>query len=89
MLKGSKSLRLFVPTSSYSHVPQVWGRGLSRKEHWPRWLLLAACVLGASTATLRSVGAAGVLARLVLGTSAGLLLGLYLAMEVGGHGAGW
>jgi len=36
------------------HIPmrevedvEIWGRGLARKEHWPRWLLLGAVVVGA------------------------------------------
>jgi hypothetical protein len=71
------------------HIPmhgtedvEVWGRGLARQEHWPRWLLLAACMVGASAAALRSLALLSVIARVATGAGAGVLVGLYLALEV-------
>lgn len=71
------------------HIPihgtedvEMWGRGLSRKEHWPRWMLVAACLLGAGSATLGGAAVRSVASRLVLAVVSGLLLGSYLALEV-------
>ena len=66
----------------HHHPLQVWGRGLARKEHWPRWLLFSACTLGAGAAALGGPAARTVSARLVLAASSGLLVGGYLALEV-------
>ncbi len=64
---------------------EVWGRGLSRRDHWPSWLLLAACMLGAAASAVgggsgSSGGSRGT--RLALGAASGLLLGSFLALEV-------
>lgn len=71
------------------HIPihgtedvEMWGRGLSRKEHWSRWMLVAACLLGAGSATLGGAAVRSVASRLVLAVVSGLLLGSYLALEV-------
>ncbi|GIM00281.1 hypothetical protein Vretimale_5429, partial [Volvox reticuliferus] len=77
-----------VPMHSAEDV-EVWGRGLSRREHWPRWLLIAAVVAGLATAG--GSGPAGVMssprrltvvARLGLAIAAGLLVGAYTALEL-------
>lgn len=71
------------------HVPihgtedvEVWGRGLSRRDQWPRWMLVAACMLGASAATLGGAAMRSIVSRLGLATASGLLVGSYLALEV-------
>ncbi|KXZ48748.1 hypothetical protein GPECTOR_25g332 [Gonium pectorale] len=79
-----------VPMHSAEDV-EVWGRGLSRREHWPRWLLIAAVVAG----MVAGAGAAGgpgsllapprkrsVAGRLLVGVGAGLLVGGYTALEL-------
>ncbi|GLI61232.1 hypothetical protein VaNZ11_003532, partial [Volvox africanus] len=77
-----------VPMHSAEDV-EVWGRGLSRREHWPRWLLIAAVVTG--LATTGGAGPAGamssphrltVVARLGLAIAAGLLVGGYTSLEL-------
>ncbi|EFJ42255.1 hypothetical protein VOLCADRAFT_97706 [Volvox carteri f. nagariensis] len=77
-----------VPMHSAEDV-EVWGRGLSRREHWPRWLLIAAVV--ACLATTGGSGPAGVVSsprrltvvgRLALAGVAGLLVGGYTALEL-------
>jgi len=71
------------------HVPmhdaedvEVWGRGLSRKEHWPRWLLLAATVLGMGATAVGGAFAKSVFGRLVIALTTGVLIGGYVALEV-------
>jgi hypothetical protein len=60
----------------------VWGSGLGRKEHWPRWLLIAAA--GVGMLGLAGVGpgmrTSGM--RVLIGLSAGGLVGEFLALEV-------
>lgn len=80
------------------HVPMheaddaaAWAAGLARREHWPRWLLVAAAALGVAGAAGAGAGAGGgaprpgaraaPLARLVFGGAAGALVGQYLALE--------
>ncbi|KAG2447194.1 hypothetical protein HYH02_007936 [Chlamydomonas schloesseri] len=80
-----------VPMHSAEDV-EIWGRGLSRREHWPRWLLIAAVVAGMATTgggspgamamPQRGPGRAGVSGRLAFGAVAGLLVGGYTALEL-------
>ncbi len=71
------------------HIPMhdtddvaIWGAGIARREHWPKWLLMAACTLGATSVAGPNTISKSVLARLGLGTASGLLVGMYLALEV-------
>ncbi|GLC46128.1 hypothetical protein PLESTB_001193000 [Pleodorina starrii] len=79
-----------VPMHSAEDV-EVWGRGLSRREHWPRWLLIAAVVAGLATtgggaggpaAVLSAPRRASMVGRLALAGGAGLLVGTYTALEL-------
>ncbi|KAG2493679.1 hypothetical protein HYH03_008193 [Edaphochlamys debaryana] len=80
-----------VPMHSAEDV-EIWGRGLSRREHWPRWMLIAAVVAGmATTGGGGAAGMAGVIAiqrrrtvvaRMAFGAAAGLLVGSYTALEL-------
>lgn len=70
------------------HVPMreaddaaVWGAGLARREHWPRWLLIAAAALGLAGASGAAPGARTPGVRLLLGAGAGALVGQYLGLE--------
>ncbi|KAI8462462.1 MAG: hypothetical protein J3K34DRAFT_462917 [Monoraphidium minutum] len=70
------------------HVPMheaddaaVWASGLGRREHWSRWLLVAAAALGLAGASGAAPGGGAAGARLVMGGGAGALVGHYLALE--------
>uniref|UniRef100_A0A7S3R236 Uncharacterized protein n=1 Tax=Dunaliella tertiolecta TaxID=3047 RepID=A0A7S3R236_DUNTE len=76
------------------HVPlhepedvEIWGRGMSRADHWPRWLLLVAVILGAGSTILggHSSVSRSALARIGLSAVIGTLVGLYIALEVVPH----
>lgn len=71
------------------HVPMhdaddvaIWGSGLGRREHWPRWLLVAAAGLGLLGLSGAGPGLKSSSARLLLGAAAGALVGEYLALEL-------
>jgi hypothetical protein len=71
------------------HVPMhdaddvaVWGSGLGRREHWPRWLLMAAAAVGLVGLSGAVPGSRSAIVRLLVGGVAGWLVGDYLAMEV-------
>jgi hypothetical protein len=70
------------------HVPMheaddaaVWASGLGRREHWTRWLLVAAAGLGLAGGSGAAPGARTPGVRLVLGAGAGALVGYFLALE--------
>ncbi|KAF5835484.1 hypothetical protein DUNSADRAFT_7324 [Dunaliella salina] len=76
------------------HVPlhepedvEIWGRGMSRADHWPRWLLLLAVILGAGSTILggHSSVSRSALTRVGLSAVIGTLVGLYIALEVVPH----
>lgn len=71
------------------HVPMhdaddaaVWGSGLGRREHWPRWLLMAAA--GVALLGLSGVvpGSRSPLVRLAVAAAVGWLVGDYMALEL-------
>eukprot|EP00879_Flechtneria_rotunda_P012843 GHRR01013409.1.p1 GENE.GHRR01013409.1~~GHRR01013409.1.p1 ORF type:complete len:1004 (+),score=317.90 GHRR01013409.1:346-3357(+) len=71
------------------HVPlhdaddvAVWGSGLGRREHWPRWLLVAAAGIGLLGLSGAVPGSRAPFARLLVGAAVGWLVGDYLALEV-------
>lgn len=75
--------RLMPPTACLAWVAD--------REHWPRWLLIAAVVAGMATTgggnpgamvPQRSPSRAGVSGRLAFGAVAGLLVGGYTALEL-------
>jgi len=59
----------------------VWGSGLGRREHWTRWLLVAAVGVGMVGASGVAPGGRSPFGRLVMGAGAGGLVGYYLALE--------
>jgi hypothetical protein len=71
------------------HVPMhgaddvaVWGSGLGRREHWPRWLLVSAAGLGLVGLSGVVPGSRSPLVRLCVGGGVGWLVGNYLALEL-------
>ncbi|KAF8058100.1 hypothetical protein HT031_005760 [Scenedesmus sp. PABB004] len=71
------------------HVPMhdaddaaVWGSGLGRREHWPRWLLVAAGALGLLGLSGAVPGSRAPVVRLAVAAGVGWLVGEYLALEV-------
>eukprot|EP00798_Chlamydomonas_sp_ICE-L_P021509 gene21509-28492_t len=71
------------------HIPmhnsedvEVWGRGLSRQEHWPRWFLIAATVMGMCASMLGGDITRSKVGRAVLSLVAGFLVGSYTALEL-------
>jgi hypothetical protein len=70
------------------HVPMheaddaaVWGSGLGRREHWTRWLLVAAVGVGMVGASGAVPGGRSPVMLLAFGAAAGALVGYYLALE--------
>lgn len=71
------------------HVPMhdaddvaVWGSGLGRREHWPRWLLVTAAGVGLLGMSGAVPGSRSPLMRVLVGVAVGWLVGDYLALEV-------
>jgi hypothetical protein len=71
------------------HVPMhdaddmaIWGYGMGRKEHWPRWLVLAAAGVGMLGVVGAGAGLRSAALRVLLGGGCGFLLGEYLALEI-------
>jgi hypothetical protein len=71
------------------HVPMhgaddvaVWGSGLGRREHWPRWLLVSAAGVGLVGLSGVVPGSRTPLVRLCVGAAVGWLVGDYLALEL-------
>jgi hypothetical protein len=70
------------------HVPMheaddaaIWASGLGRREHWTRWLLVAAVGVGLVGASGAAPGGRAPAVRLLLGAGGGALVGYYLALE--------
>lgn len=71
------------------HVPMhdaddvaIWGSGLGRREHWPRWLLVLAAGVGLLGMSGAVPGSRSALVRLLVAAAVGWLVGEYLALEV-------
>jgi hypothetical protein len=71
------------------HVPMhdaddvaVWGSGLGRREHWPRWLLVSAAGVGLVGLSGAVPGSRTPLVRLCVAAAVGWLVGDYLALEL-------
>ncbi|MEW5314894.1 MAG: hypothetical protein WDW38_006356 [Sanguina aurantia] len=71
------------------HVPMrgvedmgAWGTGLSRREHWPRWLLVGVAMAGTPLASGPSALSRSRPARLLASLLAGATLGGYVALEI-------
>jgi hypothetical protein len=71
------------------HVPMhdaddaaVWGSGLGRREHWPRWLLMAAAGVGLVGLSGVVPGSRSPLVRLAVAAAVGWLVGDYMALEL-------
>jgi hypothetical protein len=60
----------------------VWGSGLGRREHWPRWLLVMAAGVGLLGMSGAVPGSRSALVRLLVAAGVGWLVGEYLALEV-------
>jgi hypothetical protein len=59
----------------------VWGSGLGRREHWTRWLLVAAVGVGMVGASGAAPGGRAAPVRLLMGAGVGVLVGYFLALE--------
>lgn len=71
------------------HVPMhdaddvaIWGTGLGRREHWPRWLLVVAAGVGLLGMSGVVPGSRTSVVRLLIAAAVGWLVGDYLALEV-------
>lgn len=71
------------------HVPMhdaddaaVWGSGLGRREHWPRWLLMSAAGVGLVGLSGIVPGSRSPLVRLGVAAAVGWLVGDYMALEL-------
>jgi hypothetical protein len=71
------------------HVPMhgaddaaVWGSGLGRREHWPRWLLMSAAGVGLVGLSGVVPGSRSPLVRLAVAGAVGWLVGNYMALEL-------
>jgi hypothetical protein len=71
------------------HVPMhdaddaaVWGSGLGRREHWPRWLLMSAAGVGLVGMSGVVPGSRSPLVRLAVAAAVGWLVGDYMALEL-------
>lgn len=60
----------------------VWGSGLGRREHWPRWLLMSAAGVGLVGMSGIVPGSRSPLVRLAVAAAVGWLVGDYMAMEL-------
>jgi hypothetical protein len=73
----------------HRHIPMhdsddvaIWGAGMARREHWPKWLLMAACMTGVTSIAGPAAISKSMLMRLVLGAGAGLMVGARLHLAV-------
>jgi hypothetical protein len=60
----------------------VWGSGLGRREHWPRWLLMSAAGVGLVGLSGVVPGSRSPLVRLAVAATVGWLVGNYMALEL-------